>query len=488
MRNIIIPPAPSAPAAPTYAAAYLQLYNSTTTPSPSYTKTLTAPAAEFTGSQSGNTVTVSATSSGAVAVGQSIFGGAFPLGTVVTAIGTYNGTSGTVTVNTSHTTVSTLACGVASQITSPTFYSWDQRNVFTYFGGSGVKQPGTSQAYVHNITEPSTQDIYLPQFIEFQYTGQAFEVAHKIVSATSYGGMKVWINGVLQTQFAEVTTGSTNLANDVFLVKFDMGSAATRTITLWIDNAFVGVNAIVAPTASTRVRNGKKMVYITDSWGGGQNANPYTSASATVGTTCDNYPLQVALATGHDELILLGEPNTGWMNDGLSDNPPLFNSARTPFSGTRMITATEHSPATVVIAGSINDIVVTGYNSVLNTYVTDALNYILRNVSQYTNIFAIGGQWGANLYTNPQYSPVDSQITTGIANCTAPGRIKQIVCTSNNTITGTAWLTGTGNTSAPAGNGNCDTYLNSSGKHINNLGHDVLWAPNIYNRMISMGV
>jgi len=474
--------------APVYAAAYLKLWNSSTTPTPNYTKTLTAPAAEFTGSVSGTTLTVTAVSSGALAVGQTVFGGAHVLGNTITALGTGTGGTGTYTLATSKTVASTLACATPSQISGGTFYDWSQRNVYTYFGGSGCKQPGTSQAYVHNVTEPSSQDIYLPQFIEFQYTGQAFEVAHRVVPATAYSGMKVWINGILQTQFAEVTNAGTNLANDVFLVKFDMGSAATRTITLWIDNAFVGVYATVAPTASTRVRNGKKMVYITDSWGGGQNANPYTAPTATVGTTCDNYPLQVALATGHDELILLGEPNTGWMNDGLSDSPPLWNSARTPFGGTRMIPATEHSPATVVIAGSVNDIVVTGYNSTLNTYVTDALNYILRNVSQYTNIFAIGGQWGANLYTNPQYSPIDSQITIGVANCSAPGRVKQIVCTSNNTIGGTAWLTGTGNTAAPAGSGNCDTYLNSSQKHINNLGHDVLWSANIAAQMNAMGV
>lgn len=60
-----------------------------------------------TASQSTTTVTITATGSGTVLVGQTLTGTGIPAGTVVTAIGTYNGVSGTVTVNTSATAGST---------------------------------------------------------------------------------------------------------------------------------------------------------------------------------------------------------------------------------------------------------------------------------------------------------------------------------------------------------------------------------------------
>ncbi|NNM75082.1 hypothetical protein [Enterovirga aerilata] len=61
----------------------------------------------LTGSSSGNTVTITAGGFGSLKKGDTIVGTGFEPGTVITALGTYNGTTGTVTVNKAKTVAST---------------------------------------------------------------------------------------------------------------------------------------------------------------------------------------------------------------------------------------------------------------------------------------------------------------------------------------------------------------------------------------------
>lgn len=372
-----------------------------------------------------------------------------------------------------------------STIGSSTLNNWYDAGKFTFFGGAKAGSSGTSAGYAYNPTEPSASDIYLAQFVEFVFTGSVFEVAHQIPTASSYPGIKMFVNGQMQTQYAEQTSIGTNAANDVYLVKFDFGSAATRTITLWIDYGFKGIYATVAPTASTRQRNGKRLVILGHSWTAGQNCG--SGGASIAGTVVDNFPLELALETGHDEVVVLGEPGTGWFNDGA--NTQLMTAARTPYNSTRRLAAVvEHNPSTLLIFGGVNDLAVSGFGTNVNTKVTQALNALLPNISQYSKIFICGGEY-ANLYAKANYQTEDNQIATGIANCSAPSRVQQICMTSDNTPNGTQWLTGTGNTNAPAGDGGtCDTYEDSSQKHINKMGHYWMVSSNLGPRMNSLGV
>ena len=64
-----------------------------------------------TGSQSGATVTISTTTSGYIVVGMTLSGSGVEAASVVTALGTYNGATGTVTVGTSGTVASGAVTG-----------------------------------------------------------------------------------------------------------------------------------------------------------------------------------------------------------------------------------------------------------------------------------------------------------------------------------------------------------------------------------------
>ena len=78
-----------------------------------------APAPHFTGSVSGTTLTVSSVGSGALVVGQTLYGPGIAAGTIITALGTGTGGAGTYTVNTSQTVASEAlsAAGAVPSIT-----------------------------------------------------------------------------------------------------------------------------------------------------------------------------------------------------------------------------------------------------------------------------------------------------------------------------------------------------------------------------------
>jgi hypothetical protein len=67
--------------------------------------------AEFTGSISGTTLTVTAVADGKIGIDQRIFGGSIPADTYITALGTGTGLTGTYTINNSHSEGSTTLYG-----------------------------------------------------------------------------------------------------------------------------------------------------------------------------------------------------------------------------------------------------------------------------------------------------------------------------------------------------------------------------------------
>lgn len=73
--------------------------------------------ASFTGSLAGNVLTVSAVSSGTLAIGQTITGASVPAGTIITALGTGTGETGTYTVSTTSTVTSESMQAVTTALT-----------------------------------------------------------------------------------------------------------------------------------------------------------------------------------------------------------------------------------------------------------------------------------------------------------------------------------------------------------------------------------
>lgn len=488
MPHTIFPASPGS-GAPVYAPAYLQPWNASTTTG--YTRTLQG-AATFSGTIAGAVLTVVSITTGQLWPGQTIAGTGVTastiLGTQIT--GTANG-AGTYNLSLSSTVATAEAMtSVAVPVSGTTLHNWYDSGAFTIWGGAKAGSSGTSAGYAYNPSEPSASDIYVPQLIEWTMTlaaGGSFTVAQQLPTASAYAATKLFINGTMQTQYGEVTANGSALANDIYLTTYTIPNAGSYTFTLWMDWGFKGIYSTVAPTASLRVRNGKRLVICADSWYNGGNAG--IGGATIVGSIVDNNCLETALQTGHDEVIVLAEPGTGWVCDGTNVSTiGVMTNARTPFNATRRMQAIiEHNPSTVIAIGSVNDIPVATYNTITNTRVTQWINYVVPQLSPYTTVFIGGGQY-QNLYGKASFTPIDTQITLGITNSSYASRIKQIVCTSDNTTTGTPWLTGTGNTSAPAGDGgNSDIYLNSDRKHLNRVGQ-YAWSTWLAGRMISLGV
>lgn len=98
-----------------------------------YSSLITAGAAQgvVTGSITATTLTVTAVTSGTLAVGDYLYGAGILIGTRITALGTGSGGTGTYTVNSSQTVASesikayTVAT-VGIQLASSTITAWDQ--------------------------------------------------------------------------------------------------------------------------------------------------------------------------------------------------------------------------------------------------------------------------------------------------------------------------------------------------------------------------
>lgn len=114
--------------------------------------TVAGPAASFTGSISGTTLTVTAVASGTVAIGQTISGGGTSGGTLVTGLGTGTGGAGTYTVNNSQVVASTTLTGTGPTYVAGTDYEMSPGGLYipatsTMLDGAGLAVTYTYPEY-----------------------------------------------------------------------------------------------------------------------------------------------------------------------------------------------------------------------------------------------------------------------------------------------------------------------------------------------------
>ncbi len=135
----------------------------------------TTSGAAFTGSMSGTTLTVSAVASGALAVGQTVVGGTAETGTVILALLSGTGGTGTYTVNISQTVSSaSMISAVGGVRLNPNSvyvaaYGGDDTDVATAI--MKKKMPGSN--YTGNTTVVTVDDVnYSPPFPTYSVTFQ----------------------------------------------------------------------------------------------------------------------------------------------------------------------------------------------------------------------------------------------------------------------------------------------------------------------------
>lgn len=110
--------------------------------------------AVYTASISGTTMTVSAVSSGTIAVGQAITGGTISGSTIITALGTGTGGVGTYTVNNSQTVSSTTVTSTTTGVTigagSSAICTWNGSDFIKVSGSGGATGGGADQIFYEN--------------------------------------------------------------------------------------------------------------------------------------------------------------------------------------------------------------------------------------------------------------------------------------------------------------------------------------------------
>ena len=309
-----------------------------------YTWRISAPStAVFRGSISGTTLTVTSVSSGTLAVNQSLFGVGVTRETVITALGTGTGGTGTYTVNLSQT----LA---ASSLSSATV---------------GAVVTGSIAGTTLTVSAVTSGTLYVGQTIQGSTV-----TANTIITAlgTGSGGTGTYTVSTSQT----VTSRTMYALNFSVLPSSDGGFSGATSVDI-VDNYFVYNNP------------GSQQ------WGASDPLSPIspnTSYSFKDGSPDD----LVALIVDHREVYLMGEASSEvWVDVGTSP----FAFQRTPGTSTQHGIAAEFSVARLGnsfayvsrnIRGQAQIMQMNGYipqristhaveNTLVNQYIDDAIAY-----------------------------------------------------------------------------------------------------------------
>jgi hypothetical protein len=319
-----------------------------------------------TASQSGTTVTITATGSGTVLVGQALAGTGYPAGTYVTAIGTYNGVSGTVTVNTSATAASTTvtADGYFANYTGTAYPSltasatvsaatagttdtgcWvTVAEVQSFAYDSTFRVPrvwvgGTSIA-TGQTAEPSCWSPYNEIFESktFGTLGQ-----DDSSSQTTLGPNETWLDNA-----SAITTRTTQACSFTGSI-----TTTTLTVTAWASGPPLAVGQAVNGTGVT---TGTTISGITSAWDGTSGTYTVSTSQSASSTAMTGNARQTRLFVYQPA----GNPATIW--GGIS-----FNYRRALFSGYQvaLLSVQDSNGWTIdssvkVMGGSLGTIIVYG--------------------------------------------------------------------------------------------------------------------------------
>jgi hypothetical protein len=205
-------------------------------------------AASFTGSISGTTLTVSAVSSGTIAVGQTISGTGITSGTKITALGTGSGSTGTYIVNISQTISSTTITAPAISLYMPpanqasvgqdALIRNTGSNTFSVYDYNG-------QNLIASIAAGQAKYIYIETNANTSGTWGviAFGVGSSTVDAATLAGYGILAIGSTLNQSNKVTTFSSNItATDAMRAQTYVWTGGVGTFTLPLYTSFSYAN------------------------------------------------------------------------------------------------------------------------------------------------------------------------------------------------------------------------------------------------------
>jgi lysophospholipase L1-like esterase len=328
---------------------------------------------------------------------------------------------------------------------------------FNYYGGIVTTMTwGAADIYAATIDTVTRSSTVLRQAVrvdaikvEFQFTGSA--------------GAK--LRFIVDGQYASLTETPLAVAGGFSYATLDFTSAGgrrVRDIIVETYQAQFGSNVSVGPTGTLQKPGGtiRKMFVLGDS---------YCIANATTILNC--FPGVLGDYLGIANVNNGGVGNTGW----LANNGGANLSARQ-----RIVPdVVPFAPDLLLITMGYNDVAMN--MTALQNEVTATLQAV-RQQPVLANIPIIVCPFGGS-HTTAVSIPAETAIQAGVAAARSP--FTYFIPTVNGP--NGPWMTGTGNTGALAGNGNCDIYMSVDGVHPNDTGQAYL-AGRLYDEITRLAI
>lgn len=281
----------------------------------------------------------------------------------------------------------------------------------------------------------------IPWSIEFDSPSDEFVLRYR---PWSDGGARLWlwVDGKAMTVDPVVMSDSHQIGA-IYAHKVTFATAATRRIRIFLELAdYHGIWAApTKTTVATHVRRAR-IAFVGDSWAEGSGATfTLTSHVWQVGRFLDA------------EVFAAAEGGTGYSNNG--------GAPRKKFGDTNRLDRVQAvAPDLVVACGSIND-------DNQATLQADAAAYYAAIATRLPGvpIVVVGTQ---DLAGTPSAARLANAAAVKAAALAAPNVVKYVDPIAE------AWITGTGKTTAPAGDGNADLFIGPDGVHPSQAGHDYL--------------
>jgi lysophospholipase L1-like esterase len=360
-------------------------------------------------------------------------------------------------VNAVMTTPPTVTISATHNAALPRLYDWNGGT-----GGQVFNPPTGAGPFNFSGGLPTTTGFGSVQFPSAHYQSNDYEPVVKRWETNADSikvEFQVFVTSLTDSLFRIIVDGQyTRLVTTAFTatgfnyITLDFTAAGGRKMRNIIIEAMKdfqpGSNVALAAT-ETLVKPGgsvRRMFVTGDSWCVG-NAS----------TILNTFPGYLADLLGVRNVWNGGVPGTGYLAAG----------GGTLTCRQRISDIVDCSPDILVVTHGYNDASMN--MALLQSEVTVTLRTI-RSQPALTSMPIILCPFGGNHDPNTQSIPVETAVRAGSAALNDPG-IYFIPTTGG---PNGPWMTGTGNTGAPAGNGNCDLYISVDAVHPNDAGHAYL--------------
>ncbi len=334
----------------------------------------------------------------------------------------------------------------ASQTITGTKTAWNDTKKHAYFGGVLTQQGANARGGIYSVTQNASTRAAGMGRVEFMTDAVAFEV--QMLCSANY--LRIWVDDEMVDAALYFVTNTGTMG----YLKFDFAAvSATPTLRkISIEGAFIFGGVVAAniyTVAAPKYEDNLRMVVAGDSHTGGTGS----TSALPVGS----WAAYMANHLGIRDAWLSPIGGTGWntMNGALYSLDQRFTAD-----------VVNPAPDIAVIAIGAND----GPPTVTASLTPIVTARVAELRAAYPNALIIGiSPWSPRGAVRTAYPAVRPAILAGYTadTSTLTGWI-------DTEASGDIWLTGTGRSSAPTLDGNCDWAVGPDGTHFLDAGHNFL--------------